>query len=125
MDYFAFKIYKTYLRINKRLPWLFYYGPLNSAASTAALYPVMLLFSFSVYLGVWSHIDSGVWQFITTLFIAFGYGLLVSYFERKIKKTYPRYLKETRTQCFLGSVFVNIIVVVCISIVVFTCMRYM
>jgi hypothetical protein len=116
IDYFAFKIYKTHLRFYKIAPGFSRYGPLSSAAFTAALYPVSLLFSFSVLLGVWDHVDYGVWQFITVLFIVFAWFLLSSYFELKIKKTRDHYFKETKKQCVSGAIVVNIVISLCVFI---------
>lgn len=115
IDYYAFKIYRTYLFANKTAPWLFAI-PLTQAAVVAALYPILLLFSLTVYLGIWSHINKGVSQFISLLCLLSVLALLSGYFESKIKKSYPHFIKENKRQSFWGAVKVNVFIAICISI---------
>jgi hypothetical protein len=100
IDYFVFKIYKSYLLLNKIAPWLLTSGPKSQAALVAAIYPSLLLFSLSAYLNVWNVKTSGTWHFVTVLLLLLAYAFISFYFESRIKKIYPRYIIETKKECF-------------------------
>src|SRR5688572_1081959 len=117
IDYYVYKIYKTYRWLHKVAPGLVWDGPLPQAAMIAAMYPSLLLFSISLYLGIWRTDELMVWQFVWLFFNVLIYVFFGLYLKSRITKAYARYHKETRNQSIRGALLVNIIIILCILIV--------
>lgn len=86
IDYYIFSIYNTYKKLHRRAPRMIYGEPEFNAASVAALYPVLLIFSASLLFNVWGSLDLMVYQFFTVFIILLAFYFLGACFEARIIK---------------------------------------
>lgn len=89
IDYYIFSIYNTYKKLHRRAPRMIYGEPEFNAASVAALYPVLLIFSASLLFNVWGSLDLMVYQFLSFCLLFISWGPVLKQGSLKLKQVIP------------------------------------
>jgi hypothetical protein len=114
VDYFLFKIYKTYRRFHKWAPWLVYNGPAWQASAITAMYSLLLILSIVLILNTWNENRGFYFHFISACLVLLAWVGLTFYFETRAKIAYYRFINESARQRVLGSVCVNAVIIMII-----------